>query len=110
MSIYATRQRFGTKRAAVGDVVVIAVQKHAIQAMNSGIPCLQAGIIVSISKREDRPHIRVLKTGETNYDNADLDWKFVTCLTEADVGRLQIGEWTWPLKESRWRESSGYRS
>lgn len=107
MSTYATKQRFGRKRAAVGDLVVIAVEKHeaggpgpeTIRVLNLGKVCLQAGVVVSVSKREDRPHIRVLKTGETNYDNEELDWRFVPCLCESDVERLEIGEWTWPLTE-----------
>lgn len=100
MSTYATKQKFGRKRAAVGDSVVIAMSQHIRKHEYAfDAACLQAGVIVSVSKHEDRPHIRVVKTGETNYDNKELDWKFVACLSEADVERLEIGEWTWPLRK-----------
>lgn len=113
MSTYATKQKFGRKRAAVGDLVIIAVPKHEYARSVRGQgpvsililsppakleACLQAGVIVSVSKHEDRPHVRVLKTGETNYDNSEISWKFVNTLCEADVARLEIGEWTWPLE------------
>ena len=67
MSKYSTEKTYDGRKARCGDIVVIACAKY--------LRDLRAGVV----------------------DIAPEGWTFVATRTEADIEKLEIGQWTWPL-------------
>lgn len=85
---YATRQRFGGRRAKVTDLVVLCCPRH------DGKPgtCLRARMVVAISSTTDSPWISDVKHPE----QPAKDRIFYDARTQAEIETMPVGTWTWP--------------
>jgi hypothetical protein len=108
VSKYLTKRDFAGRRARVGDIVVLAARKpgdvRGCFTCDCGTPCwihdtscLRAGIVGAISSSQDLPYLRDLKAGEV--DKNPNEWEFVRTSSVDEIEALEIGQWTWPLKE-----------
>lgn len=91
---FATKQRFGGRRATVGARVLLACPRHDSKP---GI-CLVAGLVIAVSASQDRPYILNHRNGQTDWEAPA--WEFFNVVINEASGlvlleKMPVGSWTW---------------